>query len=66
MGNNVLKIFRAVFMAIMLVALVVFMIIHIKAGLETQTAKLMLGGYILLFIWAAARVFTLVKELIQK
>ncbi len=66
MGNNALKIFRAVFMALMLVALVVFMIIHIRAGLETQTAKLLLAGYIVLCLWAGARVFTLVRELIEK
>ncbi len=66
MGNKALKIFYTVFMALIMVALVVFMIIHIKSGLDTQYSKLFLAGYILLLLWAGARVFTLVKELLQK
>lgn len=66
MGNKALKILYAVFMALMLVALTVFMIIHIRAGLEGQNAKILLAGYILLIIWAAARLFTLVRNLLRK
>lgn len=66
MGNKALKILYAVFMALMLVALTVFMIIHIRAGLEGQNAKILLAGYILLIIWAAARLFTLVRNLLGK
>lgn len=66
MGNKALKIFYAVFMALMLVALTVFMIIHIRAGLDGQNAKILLAGYILLIIWAAARLFTLVRNLLGK
>lgn len=66
MGNKALKILYAVFMALMLVALTVFMIIHIRAGLDGQNAKILLAGYILLIIWAAARLFTLVRDLLGK
>ncbi len=66
MENKVLKILYAVFMALILVVLVVFIIMHIRAGLDTQNSKLFLAGYALLFLWAAARVYTLVKELLQK
>lgn len=66
MGNKALRIFYAVFMALMLTALTVFMIIHIKAGLEGQNAKILLAGYILLIIWAGGRLFTLVRDLIKK
>ncbi len=66
MGNKALKILYAVFMALMLVALTVFMIIHIRAGLDGQNAKILLAGYILLIIWAAARLFTLVRNLLGK
>lgn len=66
MGNRFLKIFYAVFMALILAALLVFMVMHIRAGLETQYSKLMLAGYVLLLLWAGMRVFTLVKELIRK
>ena len=66
MGNKALKIFYAVFMALMLVALAVFMIIHIRAGLDGQNAKILLAGYILLILWAAARLFTLIRNLSGK
>ena len=66
MGNKALKIFYAAFMAIILASLVVFMVIHINAGLDGQTAKIILAGYVLLIIWAAARIFNLIRSLIQK
>ena len=66
MGNKALKIFYAAFMAIILVSLVVFMVIHINTGLDGQTAKIILAGYVLLIIWAAARIFNLIRSLIQK
>ena len=63
MGNKALKIFYAVFMLLMLVALAVFMIVHIRAGLDGQYAKILLAGYILLIVWAAARLFTIIRNL---
>ncbi len=66
MPKNAFKIFYAVFMALILVALVVFMILHIRAGLDTQNSKLLLAGYVLLLLWAGARVFTLVRDILRK
>ncbi len=66
MGNRFIKIFYAAFMALIFVALVVFMIMHIRTGLDGQYGKLLLGGYILLLLWAGARVFTLVRDLSGK
>lgn len=66
MGNDFLKIFYAVFMALMLIALTVFMIVHIRSGLDGQNAKILLAGYILLIIWAAGRLFTLMRNLKNK
>lgn len=63
MGNKTLKIFYAVFMALMLVALTVFMVIHIRAGLDGNNAKILLAGYVLLIIWAAGRLFTLIRNI---
>lgn len=63
MGNKALKIFYAVFMALMIVALTVFMIIHIRAGLDGTNAKVLLAGYVLLIIWAAGRLFTLIRNI---
>ena len=66
MGNNIMNIFRAVIMALMIVALAVFMIVHIRAGLDGQNAKILLAGYILLIIWAAGRLFTIIRNLLKK
>ena len=63
MGNKALKIFYAVFMSLMLVALAVFMIVHIRAGLDGQYAKILLAGYLLLIVWASARLFTIIRNL---
>ena len=63
MGNKALKIFYAVFMALMIVALTVFMIIHIRAGLDGTNAKILLAGYVLLIMWAAGRLFTLIRNM---
>ena len=66
MGNKALKIFYAAFRTLILAAMVVFMVIHIRAGLDGQTAKLLLGGYILLIIWASYRIFTLIRDITRK
>lgn len=63
MGNKALKIFYAVFMSLMLVALAVFMIVHIRAGLDGPYAKIRLAAYILLIVWAVARLFTIIRNL---
>lgn len=63
MGNRFLKIFYAVFMGLLLVAVVAFMILHIMAGLQSGDAKLLLAGYILILIWASVRLYSLIKDL---
>ncbi len=50
-------------MAMILVAVLVFMILHIRSGLQSGNAKLLLGGYILILIWGATRLYTLIKDL---
>lgn len=66
MGNRFLKIFHLAVMALALVALIVFLVLHILAGLDTQISKIYLALYVLLIIWAGTRVYTLTKDLIQK
>ena len=66
MGNKAMKIFYAAFMAMVLIAMVVFMVVHIRAGLDGQNAKILLAGYILLIIWASFRIFGLVKDILKK
>jgi hypothetical protein len=63
MKNKVLKIIYAIFMALMIVTLTVFMVIHIRAGLDGTNAKIFLAGSVLLIIWATGRLFTLIKNL---
>ena len=66
MGNRFLKIVHLAVMALALVALVVFLVLHVLAGLDTQMSKIYLALYVLLIIWAGTRVYTLTKDLIQK
>lgn len=63
MGNRIFKIAYAVFMALILVGVIIFMVIHIKSGIADVNSKLMLGGYILILIWATQRLYTLVKDI---
>ena len=63
MGNRIFKIMYVVFMALVLIAVLAFMVLHIKAGLQSGNAKLLLGGYILILIWGATRLYTLIKNL---
>ena len=63
MDNRIFKVLYAVFMAVVAVAVVVFMIIHLKSGQTGQYSKLMTAGYVLILIWAAYRCYRLIKEL---
>ncbi len=66
MESRFMKIFRLVIMAAAFVVLAVFMILHVRAGIETQMSKLYLGLYLILMGWAAVRVFSIAKDLLQK
>ena len=63
MNNRILKALYALFMVAVSIAVVVFMIIHLKSGQAGQYAKLITAGYVLIFIWAAYRAWTLIKNL---
>ena len=65
MGNKIVNIVRAVLMALIIIALAVFMIIHVHNGIAGQNAKLLLGGYILMLLWAGMRLYTLIKEILR-
>lgn len=65
MSKKIFTICYAVLMALIIVALVVFMIIHIKAGVVGANAKLLLGAYVLMLIWASFRLYTIVKSLLN-
>ena len=66
MGNRFMKIFHFAVMAIALIAIVVFMVLHVKAGLETQMSKVYAALYVLLAIWAGIRTYSLGKDVFGK
>lgn len=66
MGNKAFRIFFAAMMTLAIIALVVFMIVHIRAGLEGTNAKLLLAAYILMIFWAGVRLFATIKSLLGK
>ena len=66
MGNKVFRIFFAAMMTLAIIALVVFMIVHVRAGLDGANAKLLLAAYVLMIIWAGFRLFATVKSLLRK
>ena len=66
MEKKIAKIIRLVIMTIALIALVVFLVLHIRTGVETQIGKIYLTLYIMLIVWAGARVFTITKDLLNK
>ena len=66
MGNKAFRIFFAAMMTLAIIALVVFMIVHIRAGLDGVNAKLLLAAYILMIFWAGFRLFATIKSLLGK
>ncbi|MBR4977524.1 MAG: hypothetical protein IKY95_01055 [Bacteroidales bacterium] len=66
MNNKFLKIFYAAFMAIILVCVVLLAVQDIRLGINTTTDKLIVGVYVLLVLYAIRRIYTLVKDLMQK
>jgi hypothetical protein len=65
MNNKVFKIVYAVIVAIVLLALVAFMTVHVCNGLTGPNAQLLLGGYVLMLIWAGMRLYSLIKDIIK-
>lgn len=64
MNKSVLTIVRLVFFSLMLVALVVLMILNIvENGIRTGTDKILLAMFIVLILWAGARIFGLINSL---
>lgn len=64
MNKSVLTIARLAFFSLMLVALVVLMILNIvENGIRTGTDKILLAIFIVLILWAGARIFGLINSL---
>lgn len=63
MGNKIFKVLYAALMVVIAIAVVVFMVIHLKSGQAGQYSKLVTAGYVLILIWAVYRCYTLIKNL---
>ena len=63
MGNKIFKVLYAALMVVIAIAVVVFMVIHLKSGQAGQYSKLMTAGYVLILVWALSRCYTLIKNL---
>lgn len=63
MGKKSLKIVYAVFMALVLIALVAFMILQCRSGQGTYM-KIYAAMYVLLILWASFRLYSLIKDII--
>lgn len=62
MKNKIFKIGYLLFIVLMIIALVVFMVIHITHGLAGANEKLILGGYVLMIIWALMKLYNAIKR----
>ena len=63
MKTRIFKILYAAVIALLTVALVVFMIIHIGKGLAGGNEKLILGAYVLMIVWALMKLAGAIKSL---
>ena len=63
MKTRIFKIFYAAVIALLTVALVVFMIINIGKGLAGENEKLILGAYVLMIVWALMKLAGAIKSL---
>ena len=63
MGNKMMKIAYAAFIALLTIGLIVFMVIHITKGLAGGNEKLILGAYILMIIWAFMKLHAAIRNL---
>ena len=63
--RKIMKGMVALVMAAVLVVLVMLTVAHVKAGIVSQSSKLMLGGYILMMAYAAYRVFSNIRDIFR-
>ncbi len=65
MDKKSLKIAYAVFMALVLIALVVFMILQCRSGQGAYT-KIYVAMYALLILWASFRLYSVIMDIIGR
>lgn len=62
MNEKLKKLIHLIAMAVALLAVVVFGIIHAMTSMDAQYGTLVMIAYVLMLIWATCRVVILVKE----
>ena len=63
MNSRIFKIAYAVFIALLTLALLVFMVVHISKGIAGANGKLILGAYVLMIIWALMKLSAAIKNI---
>lgn len=63
MNSRIFKIAYAVFIALLTLALLVFMVVHISKGIAGANEKLILGAYVLMIIWALMKLSAAIKNI---
>ena len=66
MNNKILKALVAVLMAAVMVVLVLLIVNHVKMGLDTSNAKLVLALYVVMMGYALYRIFSNLKDVFKK
>lgn len=66
MEKNIFTIVRIVLFAVMVAALVVFLVMKLRSGVETSTDTLITGLFGILILWGLVRLYALVQGLRRK
>lgn len=66
MEKNIFTIVRIVLFAVMVAALVVFLVMKLQSGVDTATDTLIAGLFGILILWGLVRLYVLVKEIRRK
>lgn len=64
--HKILKGLVALVMLAVLVVLIMLTITHIQSGIMTQTAKITLGAYVLMIIYAGYRLYVNVRDIFRR
>lgn len=65
-NRKILKGLVAVVMIAVIVVLVLIAAAHVRMGLDTQNAKLMLGLYLAMMCYAGYRAFVCIRDIFRK
>ena len=64
-SRKILKGIVALVMAAVLVVLIMLTVAHVQSGLGDSNAKMMLGAYVLMMLYAAYRMFMNIRDIFR-